>query len=83
MSATTVFAPGMAVRLVPTQGAHQKERVGRVVRITATQLVVQPDDAMTEVRFRISDGMPVAKRDQRFPCYKAALSNDLTDESTA
>lgn len=63
------YAAQQQVRLVPSQGAHQKERVGHVVRVTATQVVAKPVDAMREVRFRTSDGMPVNTIDQQFPCY--------------
>jgi hypothetical protein len=65
----TGYAPEQRVRLVPSQGAHQKERFGHVVRVTASQVVVKPLDAMREVRFRISDGMPVNTLDKQFPCY--------------
>lgn len=57
------------VRLIPSQGWYQTERRGRVVRVTATQVLVRPDGAASDVRFRISDGMPVNKIDQQFPCY--------------
>lgn len=68
------FTVGQRVRLVPTQGGHQKERHGEVVRLTSTQVMVRPGDASREIAFRLSDGMPVRKLDQQFPCYKAVAS---------
>lgn len=63
------FRPGEAVRLVPTQGGHQKERAGTVTRVTPTQVSVRPADGMPDVVCRLSDGLPVRKIDQQFPCY--------------
>lgn len=66
------YKPEQRVRLVPSQGGHQKERKGQVVRVTATQVLVRPDGAVSDVRFRIVDGMPINKIDQQFPCYYVA-----------
>lgn len=63
------YVKGQRVRLVPSQGCHQKERSGVVVRLTSKQIVVQPADTMSEIRFRVEDGKPVYKIDQKFPCY--------------
>lgn len=64
------FEIGQNVRLVPTQGAHQNERCGKVTSVTRTQVGVKADGQMREVRYRIEDGLPVHKIDQQFPCYK-------------
>lgn len=64
------FQIGQKVRLVPTQGAYQKERQGTVSSLTRTQVGVQPEGQLGEVRYRIEDGLPVRKIDQGFPCYK-------------
>jgi len=61
---------GLEVRLVPTQGAYQKEKIGTVTSLTKTQVGVTVDGTLSEVRFRIADGFPVRKIDQQFPCYK-------------
>lgn len=66
---TLQFQPGQPVRLVPSQGGHQKEREGHVGRVTETQVVVLRVDTEREMRFRLADGRPVAKMDQQFPCY--------------
>lgn len=63
------FKQGEAVRLVPTQGGHQKERAGSVIRVTQTQVAVRPADGMPDVMYRLRDGLPVRKCDQQFPCY--------------
>lgn len=68
-SMTYTFRPGELVRLVPTQGGHQKERAGTVVRVTPTQVAVRPVDGMYDVMYRLADGLPVRKFDQQFPCY--------------
>lgn len=65
----TSFQAGQHVRLVPTQGGYQKPRTGTVVRVTAQQVLVQPDDGHAQVRYRAADGMPVNKIDQGFPYY--------------
>ena len=61
---------GQKVRLVPTQGAHQKEKQGTVTSITKTQVGVIADGELSEVRYRTADGFPVRKIDRQFPCYK-------------
>lgn len=61
---------GQKVRLVPTQGAYQKEKQGSITSLTKTQLGVTVDGESGEVRYRIVDGFPVRKIDQQFPCYK-------------
>ena len=66
---TYTFKPGDAVRLVPTQGGHQKERAGSVTRVTPTQVAVRPVDGVHDVMYRLTDGLPVRKYDQQFPCY--------------
>lgn len=64
------FHVGQTVRLKPTQGALQKDKVGKVTSLTRTQIGVTADGEVAEVRYRTSDGMPVRKIDQEFPCYK-------------
>lgn len=64
------FLVGQKVRLVPTQGAYQKEKQGTVTSITKTQVGVTADGELGEVRYRIADGLPVRKIDQQFPRYK-------------
>ncbi|HDQ4517318.1 hypothetical protein [Pseudomonas aeruginosa] len=54
---------GQSVRLVPTQGAHQREKPGTVTSITRTQVGVTADGEQYEVRYRIADGFPVRKFD--------------------
>lgn len=63
------YGKGDPVRLVPTQGGYQKERRGTVVSVSAKQVVVQPEDRIATVRFRLEDGMPIGKMDQMFPLY--------------
>ena len=70
MSAPLEFTLGQSVRLKPTQGALQKDKVGKVTSITPTQVGVTAEGELGEVRYRTSDGMPVRKADQGFPCYK-------------
>lgn len=60
---------GQKVRLVPTQGAYQKEKQGTITSITKTQVGVTADGELGEVRYRITDGLPIRKIDQQFPCY--------------
>lgn len=64
---------GQNVRLVPTQGAYQKEKQGTVTSLTKTQVGVTEDGELGEVRYRIADGLPVRKIDQQFPCYKVVV----------
>lgn len=64
------FTLGQSVRLKPTQGALQKEKVGKVTSLTTTQVGITAEGGLAEVRYRISDGMPVRKIDQEFPCYQ-------------
>lgn len=61
---------GQKVRLVPTQGAYQKDRQGTVTSITRTQVGVTADGERHEVRYRVEDGYPVRKSDREFPCFK-------------
>lgn len=58
------FQIGQRVRLVPTQGAYQKERQGTVTSLTRTQVGVQTEGLLGEVRYRLEDGLPVRKIDQ-------------------
>lgn len=69
------FEVGEAVRLVPTQGCHQKEKSGLVTRVTAKQVAVRSTDSRAEVMYRLSDGLPVRKYDQQFPCYALRPQN--------
>lgn len=75
----STFVPGQEVLLVPSNSGYQKERKAKVVRLTATQVVVQPSDARAEIRFHLADGSPVAKRDQGFPRYILKAQNKTTD----
>lgn len=61
---------GQQVRLVPTEGAYQKEKQGVVTSLTKTQVGVTADGERYEVRYRVSDGLPVRKIDREFPCYR-------------
>lgn len=70
MSETLELFLGQSVRLKPTQGALQKEKVGKVTSLTTTQVGITAEGEPAEVRYRISDGMPVRKIDQEFPCYQ-------------
>lgn len=70
------YEKGQSVRLIPTQGVYQKEKTGIVTKVTKTQVCVVRDDQINEVRYRLSDGLPVNKIDQQFPCYK--VSSDLS-----
>ena len=61
---------GQKVRLVPSQGAYQKEKQGTVTSLTKTQFGVTASGELGEVRYRIADGFPVRKIDEQFPCYR-------------
>lgn len=63
------YQVGQEVRLVPTQGGHQKERQGVVSSVTPTQVGVRREGVAYEVRYRASDGMAVKQLDRAFPCY--------------
>lgn len=63
------LAVGDAVRVVPLEGVYQKERNGKVFRVTPSHALVQIEGGRSPVRFRLSDGMPVNKIDQVFPMY--------------
>lgn len=70
MNSPLVFILGQSVRLKPTQGALQKDKVGKVTSLTPTQVGITAEGELAEVRYRTSDGMPVRKVDQEFPCYQ-------------
>lgn len=63
------YVIGQPVELVPSQGCYQKPRTAKVVSVTATQVVVRPDDSHLQIRFHKESGRPVRKIDQEFPCY--------------
>ena len=69
-SATNPYRIGQQVQLVPESGAYQPPIVGEVVSVTATQVGVKRPDKMCVIKHRISDGKPVLKYDQQFPCYR-------------
>ncbi len=58
------------VRVEPTQGCHQKPCIGRVVKVSPTQVVVVDNVRFWGVAYRKSDGMPVKKSDRTFPCFR-------------
>lgn len=60
---------GDHVRVVPTQGGYQKDKVGQIIGETKTEWRVIFIDSQRPVRFRKSNGRPVEKYDQEFPCY--------------
>lgn len=60
---------GDDVRLIPTLGSYQEEKVGRLVGQTRTEWRVCVDGNSRPIRFRKSNGSPVEKFDQRFPRY--------------
>lgn len=64
---------GKVVALKPTQGAYQKVLTGRVVHETSTQFAVESESFIGTRKFRKCDGLPVAKADQAFPCYRAVV----------
>ena len=63
------YVVGDTVRLVPTQGGHQKPLSGVVTSVTRTRVGVTRAGARHEVRYRQSDGYPVSPVDREFPCY--------------
>lgn len=66
---TTARKIGDNVRIVPTQGSYQKSMVGLIVGETRTEWRVTAGGSRHVFRFRKSNGSPVEKWDQRFPCY--------------
>lgn len=63
---------GQKVLLVPESGSYQRNITGEIVSITNTQVGVKRPDKLCVIKYRISDGKPVAKYDQQFPCYSIA-----------
>lgn len=73
MKSPLEFILGQSVRLKPTQGALQKDTFGKVTSSIPIQVGITAAGELGEVRYRTSDGMPVRKADQEFPCYKVVL----------
>lgn len=69
-SATNPYRIGQQVQLVPSWGAYQPTIIGEVTSLTATQVGVKRPDRMSEIRYRVSDGIAVSKYDQQFPMYR-------------
>lgn len=60
---------GDHVRLRPTQGSYQTPKIGLIIGETRTEWRVSVDRSPRPIRFRKSNGRPVEKWDQQFPCY--------------
>lgn len=58
------------VRLVPTQGGHQKTLEGKVLKVSATRIEVSFEAKPWGIAFKRADGLPVFKCDRDFPCYR-------------
>lgn len=83
MEQDTPYHIGQQVLLVPSKGAYQKPMIGEVTSITAKQVGVKHPGRASEIRHRISDGMPVLKYHQQFPCYLVKpMPEEVKDECT-
>lgn len=64
------YQVGDRVRLVPTQGGHQKPLDGNVTKVTRTQVVVVDEKHHWGVTYKREGGLPAFKADRGFPCYR-------------
>lgn len=58
------------VRLVPTEGGHQKTFDGKVSKVTPARITVTFEAKPWGIAFRRTDGLPAFKCDRGFPCYR-------------
>lgn len=66
---------GSVVRLVPTEGCHQKERKAIMLCETASEYRVRIVDESKVRRFRKSTMLHVSPYDRQFPNYRLSLPN--------